>query len=386
MAAPTRRRMTPAEWREIAPAGTEFPNLNPFAPDSEVWVTGEPDPLYNCFAWTLGREDRWLIPGTSIEKVDSYYVDDVGWARSSKEKADIDVWMADVNVIDDPDIKQVVRHFSRFNGTLWESKMGKGVRIVHPREALTGPSYGSIQRFYRTKGPAPGALFETPEQSPPLNKLAQSLTELFPALSHAFDSDYGGWRSLWPAIIPKADEFPPEGVLKHDAWGQMTVALGARTLPLVAQKMQYPDQGPAVYVYEQVMADIDEIAFCVDKTDVTNYIDWLNRMWKSVILYSELYNSFQQRVKITRDTGLGGLYANIEEAIYTGKVATTGQLTLSILPFIIVEYETHPSEPWDAILQRIVKGAYYSVKNRENYYKPWATWFGNVSSNRDNAP
>ncbi|KAF9063759.1 hypothetical protein BDP27DRAFT_1426576 [Rhodocollybia butyracea] len=384
MAAP-RRRLTQAEWTAIAPTGIEFPNLVPFAPDSQVWVTGEPDPLYNCFAWTLGREDRWLIPGLSIEKVDNYYVSYAEFDECTEEEADIDVWMAQD---DDSDLEYVVKHFSRLNRTLgvWESKMGKCARITHPREALAGPSYGNIRAHYRIARPAPADLIRAPSAHGRLDQLAQDLAGVFPLLSTKFNDAYEGWWSLWPAIIPKADERPPTGLLQHDAYGAIVLNMGPRTLPLVVQKMQFSNHGPAVYIYERVMEDLKEYDFRVDEqSDVTNYIDWLNRMWKSVLLYLKLYESFLQGAEITRNAG-GGLYDNIEEAIYDDGDNTGSRLTVSILPFIILEYRTHPSEPWDAILRRIVKKAPINAPNRDNYYKPWADWFAELSSTNNNAP
>lgn len=71
MAAPLPRSISDDEWKLMG-GSADFPNLDRNSPD--VRVTGVIDRAYNCFAWTLGRDDRWIFPGPTVEEVDAYCI------------------------------------------------------------------------------------------------------------------------------------------------------------------------------------------------------------------------------------------------------------------------------------------------------------------------
>ncbi|KAF9068186.1 hypothetical protein BDP27DRAFT_1403421 [Rhodocollybia butyracea] len=340
MAAPL-RPMTDAEWEDIAPLPTTFPMLNRDSPD--VMVTGEEDFAYNCFAWSLNREDRWIVPGPTLQDIETYYVKHANFQQTKNPgEADINVYVA----IRKDDKVPYVAHFSRKYGDqgLWESKMGKGVRITHPRDALSGGDYGEIAAYYRITGDPPANLFRSPSPNSQLTALVQDLRNLFPNLAAAFDDAYNTWRGEWHRIFPNADDLPTHFMQKGFAPLQN---LGARILPFAVGKMQDPQERLVLLLYEFLMGIGSR--YRVTKEDPVDFYDWMNRMTISLSLYLQFSQSFHQAVVDWReDDRPDDLYKRIETSV--GK----GQFNESSIALVMYEYSTNQSEPWDAILQRIL--------------------------------
>lgn len=124
---------------------------------------------------------------------------------TNPDEADIDIWIKDFG----PGQTPWVAHFSRkYNDEgLWESKMGPGVRIIHPRNALAGGYYGNMgDVHYRVLRPPSGVIFQSPSPKPDLDRVATELRNIFPNLAAAFDIAYDKWIEVLPDVTPNAED------------------------------------------------------------------------------------------------------------------------------------------------------------------------------------
>lgn len=124
---------------------TDFPYLN----TDRVMVTDEANPLYNCIAYSMGLEDRWIDPESPLSsfqqqyqnaKILYYAPNNYSVTSTLDYNADVDGWgTSDRNM----------PHGSkRYSGTTWESKLGRYLRITHDRLGLMGNLYGDVQTSF----------------------------------------------------------------------------------------------------------------------------------------------------------------------------------------------------------------------------------------------
>lgn len=133
---------TTAQIAQLQPA---FPKLTTFA------VSSGADPRYNCVAWTIGRIDAWIWPprretgARALSLLDEFY-DRRGWHRQEFEPEGGTPAIALYCASGTPN------HVALAIGSgWWESKLGRGMRIVHLLLDLECPTYGEVHSFYVRK-------------------------------------------------------------------------------------------------------------------------------------------------------------------------------------------------------------------------------------------
>lgn len=144
-----------------------FPRLKAYDSMMAAGRTSDPDcPCkYNCFAWAGGLTVNWE-PTFDDEKIDIGLFDNFfGSERypgspiytrdgATENNSIIDLW-GGLTTSGSTTINSYTHASVRKGGDAnphgydWESKLGGGQRIFHPRYALTGPDYGKVVRHYR---------------------------------------------------------------------------------------------------------------------------------------------------------------------------------------------------------------------------------------------
>ena len=120
---------------------------------------------YNCFAWAGGFTSFWMEGITPEHNYGSGYVwstwDDyygnnperyIGAMTYTTDGTDasnavVAMWALSSGEITHGSVRKPGNYHA--HGYDWESKPGDGPRTFHPRDALAGPVYGSIVRYYR---------------------------------------------------------------------------------------------------------------------------------------------------------------------------------------------------------------------------------------------
>ncbi|MCP3104622.1 DUF6209 family protein [Myxococcus sp. K15C18031901] len=143
-------------WKNELLRSKSFPNLTE---DTFVGI-GPSSQRYNCIAWTVGKRNEWVWPGTRVEDFDALY------AQQGYEPLD------SVDLSHDPTLEKVVIYGRKpatgkgpievTHGALMDeqgrftSKIGTQPLIRHESaDDLTGPSYGAPVRVYvRPRQPA----------------------------------------------------------------------------------------------------------------------------------------------------------------------------------------------------------------------------------------
>ncbi|HEX3046297.1 MAG TPA: hypothetical protein VHY08_16185 [Bacillota bacterium] len=141
-----------------------FPNLQAIDSIKSENATS----AYNCISWSGGITDTWINPDFSLRygglspwynadniiAFDNYYGNNPPrysgattyvYTPNSSESV-IDVW-ADSYSYTHGSVRRPAHNLP--HGYDWESKLGSSQRIFHPREALSGPGYGNIVRYYK---------------------------------------------------------------------------------------------------------------------------------------------------------------------------------------------------------------------------------------------
>lgn len=145
-------------WKRLLLDKPGFPKLTA----DNFRALSPPTQDYNCIAWTVGKRDEWLWPGTTVEAFDDLY------ARHGYEP------LAGPDVTHDPAVDKiaiygirpasggssrepVVTHGAVMNDDgRWTSKMGNLPLIEHEDPTVVeGSSYGELLRVYaRPRGSA----------------------------------------------------------------------------------------------------------------------------------------------------------------------------------------------------------------------------------------
>src|SRR5207249_10172942 len=104
----------------------------------------------NCVSWPGVVTDRWLWPGSSIAKFDTFYR---GFGLVRASDGPIAAWGHSASNMTHGSISGLG------HGPRWESKCGGDLRIQHGLDELVGGLYGRVLAFY-TKGRTLPAPFE----------------------------------------------------------------------------------------------------------------------------------------------------------------------------------------------------------------------------------
>lgn len=110
----------------------------------EFHVSDGATPFYNCLAWALGRTDKWLWPQTdTLEAMDRVMQRSAFARRAAAQENEA------AAVIALYCRGEVPTHVAlALGGEWWESKLGRGPRIVHRLRAVEGEQYGTVRWFY----------------------------------------------------------------------------------------------------------------------------------------------------------------------------------------------------------------------------------------------
>ncbi|MFP2912907.1 DUF6209 family protein, partial [Pyxidicoccus sp. 3LFB2] len=143
-------------WKAEMLRSKSFPNLQ----EADFVGIGPSSQKYNCIAWTMGKQDEWVWPGTRVEDFDKLYA-----TQGYKP-------MDSVDLSNDPNLEKIVVYGLKpksgtgpvevTHGALMDeqgrltSKIGTQPLIRHnSADDLTGPSYGEPVRVYvRPRQPA----------------------------------------------------------------------------------------------------------------------------------------------------------------------------------------------------------------------------------------
>jgi hypothetical protein len=143
------RDPTPAE---TADAAAKYPNLV-----SGDWcVTGAATAAYNCIAWTIGVTNRWVWDevdaagdgdGTvSVADFDAFYA--LYGLRPVENATPANPQVALFGNSSGPTHGALVSEKTCGGGTMFESKRGQNIRILHWVQQLEGGIYGNIIKYY----------------------------------------------------------------------------------------------------------------------------------------------------------------------------------------------------------------------------------------------
>ena len=249
------RKPTAPEWSMLS-------GLFPSLPQSKVWVTGPGTPMsspfppaYNCIAWSLSLDDRWINPDSPLTAFQTQYQ---GWGQKSttllSPSADIDGWGTSV---------EMTHGSKNYTGVsvgvsgLWESKLGQNLRITHDRQGLQGTTYGQVLTSF-----IPGYSVTTMELRHMTHwdelredeeAILQDRITAIPADQRArFEAAFAAWEATWfkgkLAFSNNTHDFAqsPEFVpLK---------AMGPSILPLVIAKMCDPNRFVALVLYDTLQS------------------------------------------------------------------------------------------------------------------------------------
>jgi hypothetical protein len=245
------RKPSPVEWNNLARA---FPYLE----QKSVWVTGPSSDVYNCIAWSLGLDDRWLNPPNPLSAFDALYQH---WGQKATtplaNDATIDGWGLSTN---DPKHGSKAYTGVSLAADLWESKLGPSMRITHRRQGVRGSTYGQVIVSFH-----PGFILSQRElrivdanEDPRADQLAvlsSSVERVSPELRERFQMAYTAWQSTW---------FHGELAFTNDtrdfSRGQTFDALkamGTAILPLVVEKLLQSDNFPTLVLYDVLQPDPD---------------------------------------------------------------------------------------------------------------------------------
>jgi len=122
------------------------------------WVRSAKDIRYNCIAWAVGEDDRWWWPSEQA----GYF-----WPEAAPEEVTLDAFAAAFATIGytacstalvEKGFEKIAlyatgnkpTHAARQlpNGR-WVSKLGFEEDIEHTLDAVNGPVYGSVVRFFK---------------------------------------------------------------------------------------------------------------------------------------------------------------------------------------------------------------------------------------------
>lgn len=144
----------------------------PLAKQEGYQITSPETPSYNCIAWTIGRNDKWMWPhpdyfwptnlsysaklSVFIKLYESY-----GYIICKDEKYEKGFEKIAIYVTENTDI---VTHAARqLESGKWTSKLGNYKDIKHTLEGLTNSSYGKVAAIVKrlSKITRPQFLFGT---------------------------------------------------------------------------------------------------------------------------------------------------------------------------------------------------------------------------------
>jgi hypothetical protein len=227
------------------PSDEDWQVLHDFFPNlirANVTVTGAATPVYNCIAWTLGITDRWINPPQPLQAFEELYEIAGYQARvAGSAYTVIDGWQ---------NLSSVMTHGSRIAGELypglWESKLGRWLRITHGRQELRGDLYGEIVVSFAPESQALGRRRSMVRANASLtvferHRLRSEVDGVNDVVRSAFERELRAWRATWDED-ENAFVQDTRALAKGEAFGAL-VAMGRPIIPLVVEAMLEPPDG-----------------------------------------------------------------------------------------------------------------------------------------------
>lgn len=246
------RKPTSSEWSGLKYA---FPGLQ----QGNVWVTGPQTPLYttgvtayNCIAWSLGFDDRWINPDSPLAAFEIQY-NAYGKTTTSRldPNAGIDGWGIDPS--NTTHGSKTYTGTSVGTGGLWESKLGQNVRITHGRTELSGTTYGTVLASFLAGSYAVTVEAWEMAAIEPLEEnemvvLREKIAALPPDFRNKFESAFAAWEATW-FQGKLAYSSNTRDLAQGDAYKAL-VGMGPAILPLLVEKLCDPAMFPALVLYD----------------------------------------------------------------------------------------------------------------------------------------
>jgi hypothetical protein len=232
--------------------GAKYPNLDV----DQVVVTGEVSGEYNCISWTVGVTSRWIWPGYSKAAFDGLYGQ---YGVRPAQVGGIALWET---LPSDPRPHPRMTHGCIASDTarhIWESKCGGLLRITHGLTELYGEQYGRPFAFYHSVHTKKLATFDnekTPRPLPALTaeetaRLVQKLGSLPESVKTEFENAFAAWQATWMAADVAWSSDPADRAAGPEF--ERLLAMGDVILPLVAAKMEAPDNFFALQLFERIL-------------------------------------------------------------------------------------------------------------------------------------
>lgn len=214
------------------------------------------DKRYNCIAWSLGFNDRWISPKSPpadfIKQYEGY-----GCIECAKDGdgAIIDAWAAG----------NEGKHGSKkYNGTLWESKLGQSFRITHGREELADepshkPLYGNIFQSFKELL-LPAGVFMTRAECIVSKSEHDIITKLAISMPDEIKKQFETFYITWKYAISDHDfMFCSDTNEYRQASGyKELLAMGVEIIPLIMEKLLDENNFMLLVLYDdlQVVDDL----------------------------------------------------------------------------------------------------------------------------------
>lgn len=239
------KKPTDPEWVALT---NLFPNLKT---RDQVIITADQIRKYNCIAWSLGIDDRWIEPPITWDAFKWLYLKAGCRLLIGKDSdAAIDMWM--LNGVGKHGSKRYAGDYKR-----WESKLGPFYRITHGREDVHGDLYGEIAASFTAptkmaaNNLAQSTLFYFDQTE--LTALKRAQSRLSTQLKKQFERLFLFWKAQW---FTGKYQFSSNTKDHRTADGyQELLALGRDCLPLLVEKLLEEENFPALVLYDDLQSD-----------------------------------------------------------------------------------------------------------------------------------
>jgi hypothetical protein len=244
---PGTRAITDTEYNRLK---NMFPGLN----RNNVRVTGEittdASKHYNCIAWSIGFDDRWLRWNPTAESgLTALYIS-YGCSEESRSSsnAKIDAWSYNG--------RGTHGSVKYPNSALYESKLGQNLRITHGRYDLQSTAYGSVYKSFRTPVvfnsmifPVPASVFTDTEAT----KLKDAINDIQEDTRLRFEELFEKWKSNWFTGDFRFSS-DTNDMVNVDGYNEL-LSMGTGIIPLVIGKLNEEGNFVALVLYDELQKD-----------------------------------------------------------------------------------------------------------------------------------
>lgn len=203
---------------------------------------------YNCIAWSLGFDDRWINPLDNVKQMAEFYAEYGCRQTAAPNMQAIDLWVSGDKPV----------HASKLHDTqhaLWESKRGQNYRMTHNRDGLRGNEYGSPLCSFTA--PSMDTVYkkrQRKEWSCGELRVIQSETDRIPMkIGEAFEEKFSYWKKQWKTE-PFMSCSNTNDLKGAPGWREL-YEMGEEILPLVVRKLCDEENFPALVLYDDLQRE-----------------------------------------------------------------------------------------------------------------------------------